>query len=94
MKDYSWRSFPLLTVDHPIAETYAKNTKRKSRVDWAVDWSAPHEASLANTSIPMEEAERRLCEIARAAVHHAVVSGKASVRITVTRARPLGKDVR
>lgn len=89
MTDHSWHAAQL-----PAPARRGNGTKVKSRVNWTVEWAEPHAASMRNISIPMEEAERRLCEIARAAVHHAVVSGKSSITITVTRAKPLGKEVR
>ena len=61
----------------------------RSRVNWAITWAAPEiqpsEAKVWDVGI--EEAERRLGEIARAAVHHAVVSGEATVTLHVRKAR-------
>lgn len=62
--------------------------KQKSRVDWVVEWIEPAQTGATGTSL-MQDAERRLSEIARQAVHHAVVSGSATITIKVVRGKPV-----
>ncbi len=72
---------PLDAPPKPVAGAKA------SRVHWEIRWTVPEvlppEAKVWDVS--MAEAERRLGDLVRTAVHHAVVSGRSEITIRVNR---------
>lgn len=96
-RDPSWHALPM-TAMAPQGSNNTTNAQRsrhqRMRVGYEVKWKVPELADIIHHSMGMDDAERQLREIVRQAVNHAVVSGNADIRIHITRAKALAKEIR